>query len=509
MNSRFLFQKLLQEVLFLGFCILSVAALTVRGGTEVDEVSRLPAIKPDYSGITVPPNIAPLNFFIEEPGRRFRAEIVSANGELIEVTSRSGSIQIPKGEWRRLLGQNSGQLLRIGVSAQNTNGHWTRFQVITNAISADRIDGYLAYRRLHPQFSMFGSGTIGIFQRNLETFEESPILELKDRTDESGHCVNCHTFLNRNPDTFTLHLRGADGKAMLLVKDGLVSKVDLTAGYMSWHPSGRLLAFSRNKLSLFFHSIGETRDVYDANSDLGIYRVDSNTVVSPAPISLPDRQENWPMWSADGRFLYFCSTAGAPLERFKEIRYDLNRVSYDLATDSWGAPETLLTAKETGRSLVEPRPSPDGRFLLFTMCDYGHFPIYQSNSVNCILDLQSRQHRRMDINSGQGETWHCWSSNGRWIVFSSKRLNRFLTRPFFAHIDENGMTGKPFVLPQEDPRFYDTFLKTFNVPEFVTGPVSGHFRDLFNAARGPVTLTPGGAAPPGKEQSDEAGPARR
>lgn len=509
MSLRFVFTGLMYGLLILSSMVFSGSVSTVHGAEDAGEVGRPPAIKPDYVGITVPPNIAPLNFFIEEPGRRFRAEIASVNGKAIEVASNSGRIQIPEADWRKLLEQNTGQPLRVTVAVQGTNGHWSRFQAITNSISTNKIDDYLAYRRLHPQFTLFGSGTIGIFQRNLGTFDESPILELKDRTDEKGHCINCHTFLNRSPDTFTIHLRGADGKAMLLVKDGKVSKVDLTAGYMSWHPSGRLIAFARNKLSLFFHSIGETRDVYDANSDLGIYRVDSNTVVSPAPISLPDRQENWPMWSADGRFLYFSSTVGAPLERFKDIRYDLNRVSYDVGTDTWGQPETLLTAQETGRSLVEPRPSPDGRLLLFTMCDYGHFPIYQSNSVNCIMDLQTRQHRRMDINSGHGETWHCWSSNGRWIVFSSKRLNRFLTRPFFAHIDENGVTSKPFVLPQEDPLFYDFFLKTFNVPEFVTGPVSGHFRDLFRAARGPVTLTPGGVAPPGKEQNDEAGPARR
>jgi len=509
MSLRFIFTGFTHAFLLINLIPYSGSAVKVHGAEDIGEISRLPAIKPYYVGIILPPNIAPLNFFIEEPGRRFRAEIASVNGKAIVVSSRVGSIQIPEAEWHRMLERNMGQLLRVTVAVQNTNGHWSRFQTITNSISTDRIDGYLAYRRLHPQYTLFGSGTIGIFQRNIGTFDESPILELKDRTDESGHCINCHTFLNRNPDTFTLHLRGADGKAMLLVRGGQVSKVNLTAGYMSWHPSGRLIAFARNKLALFFHSVGETRDVYDANSDLGIYRVDSNTVVSPAPISLPGRQENWPMWSADGRFLYFCTTAGAPLERFKEIRYDLNRVTYDVDTDTWGQPETLLTAQETGRSLVEPRPSPDGRFLLFTMCDYGHFPIYQSNSVNCIMDLQTRQHRRMDINSGQGETWHCWSSNGRWIVFSSKRLNRFLTRPFFAHIDENGVTGKPFVLPQEDPLFYDFFLKTFNVPEFVTGPVSGHFRDLFNAAKGPITLTPGGVATPGKEQTDEAGPARR
>jgi len=38
------------------------------------------AIKPDFTGVTVPPNIAPLNFVVLEPGREHFVKIHSANG---------------------------------------------------------------------------------------------------------------------------------------------------------------------------------------------------------------------------------------------------------------------------------------------------------------------------------------------------------------------------------------------------------------------------------------------
>jgi hypothetical protein len=496
-------------LLFLAVCGVLVSGPAGRGAESSASVDRPPSIAPDYAGIVIPPNIAPLNFAVKEPGVDFRVEIASRSGKPIQVSSGSGRISIPVRPWRALLGENRGQDLLIVVSAREPSGQWVRYRAITNAISSDEIDSHLAYRRLHPLYTLFGSGNLGIFQRDLETFEESPILEMEDRTGEDGWCMNCHTFLNRDPGTFTFHLRGGEGKAMLLVTNHNVSKVDLTAGYMSWHPGGKLIAFSRNKLSLFFHSLGDTRDVYDEKSDLAIYRVDSNKVDAPPVIARPDRQENWPMWSQDGRFLYFVSAPGLPFEQFKKVRYDLQRVEYDSAIDTWGNPETLLTAEETGRSLVEPRPSPDGRFLVFTMCDYGHFPIYQTNSAQYLMDLKTRKYTRMSLNSGRGDTWHCWSSNSRWLVFSSKRLNRLMARPFFSHIDPEGNSSKPFVLPQEDPLFYDTDLKTYNVPEFVTGPVTVSDRRLFRAVKGGSDLKPGSAAVQSVDQGDEAGPARK
>ena len=36
-----------------------------------------------------------------------------------------------------------------------------------------------------------------------------------------------------------------------------------------------------------------------------------------------------------------------------------------------------------------------------------------------------------------------------------------------SDVDENGRTSPAFVIPQRDPAFYDSFLWTYNLPEFV------------------------------------------
>jgi len=143
-------------------------------------------------------------------------------------------------------------------------------------------------------------------------------------------------------------------------------------------------------------------------------------------------------------------------------------------------------------SACQPKVSPDGKFVLFTICPYGNFPIYQAASDLYLLDVATRQYRRLDINSDQADSWHCWSTNGRWIVFSSKRLDGLFARPHFSYLDASGTFHKPFILPQEDPTFYESYIKTFNVPEVMTGPVTIKESELAAAISHPkVALKPG------------------
>lgn len=82
------------------------------------------------------------------------------------------------------------------------------------------------------------------------------------------------------------------------------------------------------------------------------------------------------------------------------------------------------------------------------------------------------QHRNLAVNSDRSDSWHCWSSNSRWIAFASKRRDGLFARVYFSYIDANGKGRKPFLLPQKNPRFYDSFLDNFNVPELIAAPIS-------------------------------------
>jgi len=303
------------------------------------------------------------------------------------------------------------------------------------------------------------------------------------------------------------------GVSALLAENGKVAKIGTKFGYTAWHPSGRIIMYSLNKVQQFFHMTGvEIRDVADLDSALAYYDLKSKIVKVPPQLADKFRLETYPTWSPDGDYLYFCSAPilwsdrnVVPPKNYEKVRYDLMRISYDIDTDSWGRLETVLSASQTGKSIMLPRISPDGRFLMFCMCDYGCFPIYQPSSDLYIMDLEAdRQtgnfaYRRLEVNSDCSESWHSWSSNGRWVVFSSKRRDGIFTRSYISYVDEDGKVYKPLLLPQKDPAFYDSFLKTYSVPEFVVEPVRTREKDLADAVRSPaqieVTMPLTGATP--------------
>ena len=514
-----LYKYLLMALLLFG--ILSAALVYATRDNRViienyTSINRKPKIRPDYCDTVIPPNIAPLNFLLQEKGLHYCVKISSRAGQPIEVFSKTGKIIIPEKPWHKLLNQNKGQELYFDVFVKTENNQWHRYQTITNKIAAEPIDGFLVYRRMRPLYSKWKE--MGIYQRNLHSFDESVVLN--NKSFKLG-CVHCHTFLANNTDRMLMHVRSFNGPSMLLIENGKASNIDSRTsfstapmGYTGWHPSGKLIVFTVYKVFQFFHTTGlQVRDVYELDSALGYYLFDSKIVKTSPQLSKKDRLETYPNWTPDGRYLYFCS---APMlwpqeqrkipEQYNQVKYDLHRISYDLETDTWGKLETVLSAEQTGLSIIQPRISPDGRFILFCMCQYSCFPAFQPSSDLYLMDLNTGRYERLACNSDQSESWHCWSSNNRWIVFSSKRGTGLFSKGYFSYIDQNGKAHKPFLLPQKDPTFYDSFTYLYQMPELIKTPIPVTGERLAKLIRSPLQLN---TQIPVTAASPEAGPAYR
>ncbi len=456
---------------------------------ELVRVDRCPHIRPDYSGTVIPPNIAPLNFAVQEPGAEYHVTIRATSGGSIEIRSKRPNVVIPRHSWRRLLEANRGRPLQMDVYVKSNRRPWRQFHPVTNDIADEPINKYLAYRLIYPIYNCFRD--VGIYQRDLESYRQDELLHGRSIAE---CCINCHSFLNNRASSCTIGIRsGKFGSCALLVRRNTVLKLKTKLGYTAWHPSGRVVAYSANDVTQFFHwTRGEVRDVVDLDSGLAYYDVLAQKAKTHPSISDPDRLETYPTWTPDGKYLYFCSAAfpwedrgRVPPENYDQCRYDLMRVSYDIDTDTWGTPEVVLSSKETGLSITLPRISPDGRFLLFCMCDYSCFPIYQPSSDLYMMNLETGDYWEPDINSDRSESWHSWSSNSRWIAFSSKRRDGVFTRSYISYVDESGTAHKPFIMPQKDPTFYDSYLKTYSVPELVGEPLGPRQRQLAGAVRSP------------------------
>ncbi len=458
------------------------------------ETAVEPGLSPDYAGIVIPPNIAPLNFRVLEDGRAYSVTIRSDEGQPITVFSKTGQIRIPIRRWQALLDANKGRDVFFDVYVQNAGGQWTRFRPVVNRIAQEDIDGTLVFRFMKPLYSWWRE--IGIYQRRIADYQTAVLLHGRSF---AGGCLNCHSFVNNKPDTFSISLRSATyGSDTLWAHGGDVDRIGAKWGYAAWHPGGAVAVYSINNVTQFFQAGGlEVRDVADLDSALVCYHLDTHKAASPKELADKDRLETYPTWSPDGKYLYYCSAPilwkdrkAVPPENYDKVRYDLHRIPYDVATDQWGQTEMVLSAEQTGLSILLPRISPDGRFLLFCMCNYGCFPIYQPSSDLYLMDLATKQYHKLPVNSEFSESWHSWSSNSRWIAFSSKRLGGLFTRTYLSYIDSDGTAYKPFILPQRDPTYYDSLLETYSVPELVQGPITVSKSLLAHAARAKPSVAP-------------------
>ena len=469
------------------FTIIASALLLTACGPELPtkfaESQSLPMIYPDYTDVTIPVNLAPLTFQMDVPADEMAARFACGDQQLICSGSK---IQPDATDWQTLVEAAKGRAITVDVYA-SVKGQWTHYKPFKIYVSPDSIDPYLSYRLIAPSYVTYNDLTIS--QRCLENYDESVVYDNMLCTDGSqGQCINCHNYQNYNPNRMQFHARQNMG-GTIVAYDGDIRKINmrndslLAAGvYPAWHPWLKLIVYSTNLTHQTFHTVNPNKiEVFDTRSDLMAFDVEKNEVTNLE--SGMGELEVFPCWAPDGKAIYYCS---AHLEyhdsidegqeymmRAEQVKYNIYKKDFDPDSRQFGPRQLVFDAAALDKSATLPRISPDGRYLMFAMARYGVFHIWHRDADLCLIDLKTGHARTMkEINSDDVESYHSWSSNGRWVVFSSRRYDGNFTRPFFAHIDQQGRGAKPFELPQSDPDYHRQFLRSYNIPEFMSGPVT-------------------------------------
>lgn len=471
-------------------------------------------IFPDYGGadLVIPVNIAPLNFIVSEARlpqvATVRMEAFAAGRPeesapdaalTVKLRKKDGWLhcRFPLEAWHHCLQKAAGGHVRLGFydrqgQAVAERGGMTpdptdtiRKFLIRWRVATDSIDPYLIYR-----LSAYDENPCKYLEaeeRCLENFDKRLLMDNR-RTD--GQCFNCHTSAQNDAGCMSIHLRGAQG-GTLLFTDGGFRKINLPDGfpdlrlaYPAWHPSQRYIAFSSARIQVFPHTnIYKTQDlIADTLGRLLIYDLQRNLLL-PAPTDPTAAaahnarfEVSFPVWAPDGRRIYFCRTEKLRLtdtlslvENLARFRYHIAAMDFDTASRTFSLPYTVCT-DSTG-SLSLPAIDPSGRYLVVTKLPMGSFPS-QNGGELALIDLNRRDSATglcalTDIpalSSPDGEKSHQFSSNGRWMVFGSKRLNGSTAAIYISHFDREGRFHAPFVLPQATGDFYTAQLRTFLFP---------------------------------------------
>ena len=466
----------MKKIIYTLFVLLLISSCTMEPVRDAKRETAQPKIYPDYVDVTIPVNIAPLNFcMVDEKALLIDAVVADNQGNSLHSQGEE-SLDFDIEEWHQILGNNRGKKLTVTVSAKYEDG-WHTYCPFYISVSNDSIDYGICYRLIEPGYEVWSK--MGIYERDLTSFDERALIE---NTQFEG-CVNCHSFNRGNSADMSIHVRGSHGATLLRNNGGdftaYNTKTDETLGfcvYPYWHPSGRYIAYSTNATSQLFHVSDPNRvEVVDTASDIQVYDVEKNELLLTPLLRQDSVYETYPVFSADGHSLYFCAARAIPENSLNldSLHYNLCRIDFDPSTGSFGNRiDTILCAEAQHKSISFPRPSYDGRYLCYTLSDYGQFSIWHHEADLYLLNLSTGESIAMTgANSDDTESFHNWSTNSRWLVFSSRRDDGLYTRPYFCHVDANGTVSKAFMLPQHNPRrFYRERFFSFNVPDFIIAP---------------------------------------
>lgn len=466
-------------VLLLALCGCSPATPPIP--QEVSLTDSALVIYPEYQGVTIPCNMAPLNFLVRNEG----VEAVMASVDSLSQISYGNKIQWDLASWHQMLDRRKGDTLSVDVKAC-INGQWFQYAPLTWIVSPDSIDSYITYRLIEPAYEVWHM--VEIEERCIENFETRTLANGRNL---GNRCMNCHTHGGDKGQYSYFYIRGKQG-GTFLNREGTFTKVELSNArtnggtvYGGWHPSGRYGVFSSNLIIPAFHSNPALRmEVFDTHSDLCVADfVEKRMITAPSVSQTNATLETFPSFSADGKYIYYSSApnpfgdsipeADEYARAVKNIHYSLKRVTFDAETGTIGSsPETVIPATDS-TSYHFAHFSPDGRWLSYSQSYNGTFPIWHMESRIGIRSSQEQTSfdTSADTKTEIHATYHTWSHNSKWIAFASKSYDTQYSRVYYVHISPEGTMSKPLVLPQSDPSHDDMYLKSYNIPDLSTIPV--------------------------------------
>ena len=300
-------------------------------------LGKLPEIYPDYIGVTIPADIAPLNFNLTDDTFDCM-DVVAFGSKGGEIHTHGKWADFDMDDWHQLTEQNKGGKITLTVRVE-TDGHWAQYDDFDIFVSPYQLDDWgLTYRRIKPGYEV--GGDIGIYQRDIHTFDEYAILT---ETVVPGRCFNCHTANRTNPDRITLQMRGEGGGTMIQ-KDGrqtwVETKTDITkaaGSYSYWHPDGDYVAMAVNSVhQSFFTGTGQRIEVYHRFSDVEVLDTRSNELML-SPLLFTDDLEIFPAFSADGKYIYYSTSkpCRVPAE-YEKVKCSLCRIAFDAEKGTFG-----------------------------------------------------------------------------------------------------------------------------------------------------------------------------
>ena len=421
----------------------------------------------------------------------------AAEGEVLRFAATEPRWRPSAADWAQIKQRSAERNAAVAIVGAGPDATVASSATVRIRTSADPVGDSIFYREVPLPFLTAVQDPSRIRWRfgSVDSEQQPPIV-----LEDLPVCGNCHSFSN---DGSVLGLDvdyGNDkgGYAILPVSEQMVlndEKIitwsdykkndgEATFGLLSKvSPDGRYVISTVKDRAVFVATpdIWYSQLFFPIKGILVVYDTQTKTFRPLPGADDPEYVQSNPTWSPDGKWVVFArskaykrdvvanatsvllSEKDVPefVENKQPFKFDLYRVPFNEGRG--GKAEPIEGASHNGKSNYFAKFSPDGKWIVF--CKAENYMLLMPDSELFIIPAEGGEARRLRANTPRMNSWHSWSSNGRWLVFSSK-ANTAYTQLFLTHIDENGESTPPVVLD----RFTGSD-RAANIPEFV--PLAG------------------------------------
>ncbi len=456
---------------------------------------------PQEATLFPPEIVAPTFLWNDDTGGVDRWFVVVRNqtgGEILKTSVDAPHWRPSEDEWKRIKQESLERDAEIAVAGVN---HATRARVLSSAhvhvrTSKDEVRDSILYREVplpfltavqDPSRIRWRFGTVDLPGGPPIVLQNLPV------------CGNCHSFAD-NGSVLGLDVdygndKGAYAimqvsKHMVMDDQKIITWADykredgeLTFGLLSRvSPTGRYVISTVKDRSVFVAvpDIWFSQLFFPIKGILVVYDREKQTYAALPGADDPTYVQSNAVWSPDGQEIAFARATAHHTGRLDQqnsalidekdvpeftiekqpFRYDLYRIPFN--DGKGGTAEPIPGASGNGMSNFFPKYSPDGKWIVF--CKAKSYMLLQPDSELYIIPAAGGEPRRLRYNTARMNSWHSWSSNSRWLVFSSK-VNTAYTQLFLTHIDDDGNDSPPVLLER-----FTSSDRAANIPEFVKLP---------------------------------------
>jgi hypothetical protein len=255
---------------------------------------------------------------------------------------------------------------------------------------------------------------------------------------------------------------------------GLFSKISPDGKYIVTTLKDRVVSYNPPLTSQ--ESFAYSQLFFPVNGHLAVYNRETHVLKELPGADLEEFVQTNAFWAPDGKSILFSRGKAMQrgsdpyeialqdtkiqqefAERKRTVKYDICSIPFNDGNGGVAVPVT--GASNNGKSNYFPAVSPDGKWLVY--CQAENFMNLMADSRLYIVPAAGGKPRMLKCNFQSMNSWHSWSPNSKWIVYSSKGLS-YLTDLFLTHIDEKGNASIPVLLDKAR-----TAKRVCNYPEFI------------------------------------------